>query len=126
MCAVAVHGYAVFEDIRACATPAGTRIFKAEEHCERLHHSCRSIGLPFSYLGEELTDIICQLLVKNGLVDADIRPLVYVDTPNMTLKCASSSNLLIAVWDWRCWWGIGLFLHKKPPAERGWGLFVKK
>ena len=103
MCAVAVHGYAVFEDIRAYATLAGIRIFKAEEHCERLYYSCRSIGLPFSYLGEELTDIICQLLVKNGLVDADIRPLVYVDTPNMTLKCASSSNLLIVVWDWRCW-----------------------
>ncbi|MBU6120215.1 branched-chain amino acid transaminase [Hymenobacter siberiensis] len=94
------YGYAVFEGIRSYATPAGTRIFKAEEHYERLHYSCRSIGLPFSYSVEELTSITYQLLEKNGLADAYIRPLVYAGEPNMTLKHASSSNLLIAVWDW--------------------------
>lgn len=94
------YGYAVFEGIRAYATPGGTRIFKAEEHYERLHYSCRSIGLPFHYSVAELTDITYQLLEKNGLSDAYIRPLVYAATPNMTLKHATSSNLLIAVWDW--------------------------
>ncbi len=94
------YGYAVFEGIRAYATPGGTRIFKAQEHYERLHYSCRSIGLPFSYSVAELTDITYQLLAKNGLADAYIRPLVYAGAPNMTLKHATSSNLLIAVWDW--------------------------
>lgn len=94
------YGYAVFEGIRAYATPGGTRIFKAEEHYERLHYSCRSIGLPFAYSVEELTAITYQLLEKNGLSDAYIRPLVYAGEPNMTLKHATSSNLLIAVWDW--------------------------
>jgi branched-chain amino acid aminotransferase len=94
------YGYAVFEGIRSYATPGGTRIFKAREHYERLHYSCRSIGLPFAYSVEELTDITYQLLEKNNLADAYIRPLVYAATPNMTLKHATSSNLLIAVWDW--------------------------
>lgn len=94
------YGYAVFEGIRSYATPGGTRIFKAREHYERLHYSCRSIGLPFNYSVEELTDITYQLLEKNNLADAYIRPLVYAATPNMTLKHATSSNLLIAVWDW--------------------------
>ncbi|GAB3854126.1 branched-chain amino acid transaminase [Hymenobacter terrigena] len=94
------YGYAVFEGIRSYATPAGTRVFKAEEHYERLHYSCRSIGLPFNYSIAELTDITYELLEKNGLADAYIRPLVYAATPNMTLKHATSSNLLIAVWDW--------------------------
>jgi branched-chain amino acid aminotransferase len=94
------YGYAVFEGIRSYATPSGTQIFKAEEHYERLHYSCRSIGLPFNYSVEELTAITYQLLEKNNLADAYIRPLVYAATPNMTLKHATSSNLLIAVWDW--------------------------
>jgi len=94
------YGYAVFEGIRSYATPGGTQIFKAQEHYERLHYSCRSIGLPFNYSVEELTDITYQLLEKNNLADAYIRPLVYAATPNMTLKHATSSNLLIAVWDW--------------------------
>jgi branched-chain amino acid aminotransferase len=94
------YGYAVFEGIRSYATPSGTQIFKAQEHYERLHYSCRSIGLPFNYSVEELTDITYQLLEKNNLADAYIRPLVYAATPNMTLKHATSSNLLIAVWDW--------------------------
>ncbi|MBO2010586.1 branched-chain amino acid transaminase [Hymenobacter negativus] len=94
------YGYAVFEGIRSYATPSGTQIFKAQEHYERLHYSCRSIGLPFNYSVEELTDITYQLLEKNNLSDAYIRPLVYAATPNMTLKHATSSNLLIAVWDW--------------------------
>ena len=94
------YGYAVFEGIRSYATPGGTRVFKAREHYERLHYSCRSIGLPFAYSVEELTEITYQLLEKNGLADAYIRPLVYAAMPNMTLKHATSSNLLIAVWDW--------------------------
>ena len=61
------YGYAVFEGVRAYATPGGTRIFKAQEHYERLHYSCRSIGLPFGYSVAELTDITYQLLAKNGL-----------------------------------------------------------
>lgn len=94
------YGYAVFEGIRSYATLGGTRIFKAREHYERLHYSCQSIGLPFNYSVEELTDITYQLLEKNGLADAYIRPLVYAGAPNMTLKHATSSNLFIAVWDW--------------------------
>ena len=94
------YGYAVFEGIRAYATPGGTQIFKAREHYERLQYSCRSIGLPFTYSVDELTDITYRLLEVNNLADAYIRPLVYAGTPNMTLKHASTSNLLIAVWDW--------------------------
>lgn len=94
------YGYAVFEGIRSYATAAGTQIFKAKEHYERLHYSCSSIGLPFAYSVDELTDITYRLLELNNLSDAYIRPLVYAAAPNMTLKHATSSNLLIAVWDW--------------------------
>ena len=112
------YGYAAFEGIRSYATPAGPQIFKAQEHYERLLYSCRTIGLPFAYSVEELTAITYQLLELNKLADAYIRPLVYVGTPNMTLKCATSTNLLIAVWDWSTYFGNQSLRLSISPYQR--------
>ncbi|QDA61815.1 branched-chain amino acid transaminase [Hymenobacter jejuensis] len=112
------YGYAVFEGIRAYNTPQGTQIFKAQEHFERLQYSCRVIGLPLSYSVEEMTEITYELLEKNNLTDAYIRPLVYAATPNMSLKCPTTSNLLIAVWDWGKYLGDQCLRLTVSPYER--------
>ncbi|TGD79842.1 branched-chain amino acid transaminase [Hymenobacter wooponensis] len=112
------YGYSVFEGIRAYNTPAGTRIFKAEEHYERLHYSCKAVGLPLEYSVEELTRISYEVLERNNLTDAYIRPLVYAATPNMSLKAATSSNLLIAVWEWGKYLGDQSLRLTISPYER--------
>jgi branched-chain amino acid aminotransferase len=112
------YGYAVFEGIRAYRTPEGTRIFKAREHYERFHYSCQAIGLPLTYSVEELTEISYELLEKNNLQDAYIRPLAYAATPNMSLKCATTGNLLIAVWDWGKYLGDQALRLTISPYER--------
>ncbi|GAB2792851.1 branched-chain amino acid aminotransferase [Hymenobacter luteus] len=112
------YGYAVFEGIRAYGTPAGTRIFKAEEHYQRLQYSCRCVGLPLEYSVEELTRISYEVLERNHLTDAYIRPLVYAATPNMSLKAANRSNLLIAVWEWGKYLGDQLLRLTVSPYER--------
>ncbi|WP_139920493.1 branched-chain amino acid transaminase [Hymenobacter sp. DG01] len=112
------YGYSVFEGIRAYNTPAGTRIFKAEEHYERLHYSCKAVGLPLEYSVEELTHISYEVLERNNLTDAYIRPLVYAATPNMSLKAATSSNLLIAVWEWGKYLGDQSLRLTISPYER--------
>ncbi|GAB3297064.1 aminotransferase class IV [Hymenobacter tenuis] len=112
------YGYSVFEGIRAYNTPTGTRIFKAEEHYERLHYSCKSIGLPLEYSVEELTRISYEVLERNNLTDAYIRPLVYAATPNMSLKAATTSNLLIAVWEWGKYLGDQSLRLTISPYER--------
>ncbi|HEX8429409.1 branched-chain amino acid transaminase [Hymenobacter sp.] len=112
------YGYAVFEGIRSYATPAGTQIFKAKEHYERLQYSCNSVGLPLSYSIEEMTEITYRLLELNNLSDAYIRPLVYAGTPNMTLKHASTSNLMIAVWDWGKYLGDQCLRLSISPYQR--------
>src|SRR5258708_28887149 len=68
------YGYAVFEGIRSYRTAGGaTRIFKAEEHFERLRLSALALNLPYGYAAEDLIAATYRLLEKNGLQDAYIR-----------------------------------------------------
>ena len=112
------YGYAVFEGIRAYQTAQGTRIFKAREHYERLHYSCSAIGLPLHYSIEELTEISYELLAKNNLTDAYIRPLAFAATPHMTLTTPASGNLLMAVWKWDKYLGSKSLRLTVSPYER--------
>ncbi|WP_035566822.1 branched-chain amino acid transaminase [Hymenobacter sp. IS2118] len=112
------YGYAVFEGIRAYNTAQGTRIFKAREHYERLHYSCQSIGLPLTYSVEELTEISYQLLAKNNLTDAYLRPLVFAATPHMTLTAPPASNLMLAAWHWGKYLGSQSLRLTVSPYER--------
>src|SRR5258708_38819196 len=68
------YGYGVFEGIRAYQTVNGVKIFKAIEHFERLRRSAALIGIPFKYSAKELKQISYQLLEKNNLTNAYIRP----------------------------------------------------
>lgn len=98
------YGYAVFEGIRAYNTDKGVQIFKAREHYDRLQYSCASVGIPYSYNNNELIDITYEVLKRNNLRDAYIRPLVTC-TPNMSLTKGRASQLLIAAWEWGAYLG---------------------
>ncbi|MFZ6001876.1 MAG: branched-chain amino acid transaminase [Bacteroidota bacterium] len=98
------YGYGVFEGIRSYQTIHGTKIFKAHEHYERLRTSAELVGIPFNYSVEELTQITYQLLEKNKLSNAYIRPLVFC-SPNMSLTAPKEVSLMIAVWEWDKYFG---------------------
>lgn len=98
------YGYSVFEGIRAYKTQNGTKIFKAKEHFARMKFSCEAVGIPYPYRNDELTEISYQVLEKNGLADAYIRPLVMC-VPNMSLTASKGSELFIAAWDWGAYLG---------------------
>lgn len=101
------YGYGVFEGIRAYQTMNGVKIFKAQEHYERLRRSCSLVNIPFHYAPEELTQITYQVLSKNNLNNAYIRPLVYC-SPNMNLTQPKEVFLMICAWEW------GKYLGDKP------------
>jgi len=98
------YGYAVFEGIRAYNTENGVKIFKAKEHFERMQFSCEAVGIPYPFNNEELISLSYQVLVKNGLKDAYIRPLVTC-TPNMSLTKGREAQLLICAWEWGAYLG---------------------
>ena len=98
------YGYGAFEGIRSYETEHGTKVFKAEEHYERLKKSCELVKIPFDYKVQELVEATYELLEKNNLKNAYIRPLVYC-APNMSLTKPTSVSLMIAVWDWGAYLG---------------------
>jgi len=93
------YGYGVFEGIRAYQTINGTKIFKPNEHFERLRNSCRLLNIPMRYSVEELTQLSYQILEKNGLSNAYLRPLVFCG-PNMSLSAPKEVSVMITAWDW--------------------------
>lgn len=93
------YGYSVFEGIRSYKTAKGeTKIFKGVEHYERLKISAQSLNLPYTYNTQELIDATYELLKRNQLQDAYIRPVVYAPA-NMSFNPNTESFLFIEVWE---------------------------
>ena len=93
------YGYAVFEGIRSYKTENGkTKIFKAAEHYKRLKNSADALNMPFNYSTEQLIEATYQVLEKNNLQDAYIRPVVYAPA-NMSFAKNTESYISIAVWE---------------------------
>ena len=105
------YGYGAFEGIRAYKTESGTVVFKAKEHYERLLKSCELVKIPIPYSVEELMAFTYELLEKNNLQDAYIRPLVYCGQ-NMSLSAPSSVSVMIAAWEWGAYLGDNLLRLK--------------
>lgn len=93
------YGYAVFEGIKSYATENGTKIFKAEEHYDRLRRSAELMYMPFNYTTEQLVKLTYEVLERNGFTNAYIRPIVFC-SPNMALSKGQQSFLAIEAWEW--------------------------
>ncbi len=93
------YGNGVFEGIRSYETENGAQIFKAKEHYERLLYSAKAMHIPFNYTVDKLISLSYELLKKNKIEDAYIRPLLY-QGEEMSLKPAKESHLLLCAWSW--------------------------
>lgn len=111
------YGYSAIEGIRAYNTHNGTRMFRAEQHYDRLRHSCELVGIPFPWETRTLVEKTYELLDKNNLRSAYIRPLVTTGR-NMYLTPAEDSHIVIAAWEWGPFLGTGLIRVTISPFER--------
>ena len=93
------YGSGAFEGIRSYETPDGTRIFKAEEHYKRLLYSAEKMYLKVNYGVDELTSLTYQLLKKNNLGNAYIRPLIFAGA-NMSLTPTNEVHVMLCAWEW--------------------------
>ncbi len=98
------NGNGVFEGLRAYPTPLGTQVFQSYEHYERLLYSCEVMGIRLDYKVDELVALTYELLDKNNLKNAYIRPLVYLGA-NMDLETCGESNLFLSAWEWQPYLG---------------------
>jgi branched-chain amino acid aminotransferase len=92
------YGYSVFEGIRSYRTAAGkTKIFKAVEHYDRLQRSAAALNMPYRYTTAEMIKATYEVLERNDLQDAYIRPVVY-GPANMSFNPNTESFTVIQTW----------------------------
>ena len=98
-----LYGDGVFEGIRAYEG----RVFRLEDHVQRLFDSAQAIMLDIPLTEEEMCQAILETLRKNNLRNAYIRPIVsrgYGDLGLDPNKCPKPSVIIIAV-EWGAMYG---------------------
>lgn len=87
------YSAAVFEGIRAYQG----KIFKLKEHTDRLLRSAQYMGIEVHYTAEQINEATENLIAKNRLFDAYIRPLIWRGAESMNIYTPKlSNNIMIA------------------------------
>lgn len=98
-----LYGDGVFEGIRAY----NGRIFRLDQHLERMYDSAKAIDLKIPLSKEEMKKAIIETLKKNSLKDAYIRPIVSRGDGDLGLdprKCPKP-NIFIITQEWGAMYG---------------------
>ncbi|WP_298962638.1 branched-chain amino acid aminotransferase [uncultured Roseibium sp.] len=91
------YGSSVFEGERAY----GGRIFKSEEHTERLLASAGMLGFDIPWTAEQINSAKEETLARMNLVDAYIRPVAWRGSEMMGISAQKNTiHLAIAAWEW--------------------------
>jgi branched-chain amino acid aminotransferase len=91
-----LYGDGVFEGIRAY----NGRVFRLKEHIDRMYDSAKTIDIHPPISKEEMAEVICEVLRKNKLKDAYIRPIFTRGVGDLGLdprRCKKASTIVIAV-----------------------------
>ena len=91
------YASSVFEGERAYSG----QIFKLTEHTERLHESARLLGFKIPFSVEEIDTACKELLQRQGLKDAYVRPIAWRGSEMMGVAAQKNTiHLAIAIWQW--------------------------
>ena len=91
------YASAVFEGERAY----GGAIFKSREHSERLRESARLLDFEVPYSAEAIDAAKADVLKRNGLADAYVRPIAFRGSEMMGVSAQHNKiHLAIATWAW--------------------------
>ncbi len=91
------YASSVFEGERAY----GGKIFKLREHTERLFRSAEILDMNIPYTVEEIDNACMELLERQGLKDAYVRPVAWRGSEMMGVSAQTTRiNVAIAIWEW--------------------------
>lgn len=95
------YGSSVFEGLRAYETPKGTAIFRLKDHTDRLFNSAKIYRMDVPFSKDQINDATIELLKRNELKSAYIRPLVYRGYGQLGVwPFGCPVKVSISVWDW--------------------------
>jgi branched-chain amino acid aminotransferase len=103
------------------------KIFKLEEHTERLFYSAERMDMKIPYTQDQVNEACKEIVKKNSIIDGYVRPIAWRGAEMMGVSAQSTKiNLAIAVWEWPSYFdpeqrlkGIRLTLSKwkRPSPE---------
>jgi branched-chain amino acid aminotransferase len=100
------YGLAVFEGVRAYKAQAGTAIFRAREHTERLFNSARIFMMEIPFTPEQLIEAQREAVRANKLEQCYIRPIVFYGSEKMGVSPVGAKvHVAIAAWPWGAYLG---------------------
>ncbi len=103
------YASAVFEGERAYQG----KVFKLSEHNQRLHHSAQQLGFTIPYSVEELNAITEELIVRNNLHDAYIRPIAWCGEETMSVASHSCKvHIALVAWQWTSYFSDDQIMKK--------------
>lgn len=90
-----LYGDGVFEGIRCY----NSSVFRLKQHIDRLYSSAKSINLEIHVSKEEMADVVCETIRKNGQKDAYVRLIVTRGVGDLSLdpvKCPKPTVICIS------------------------------
>ena len=113
----------VFEGLRVY----NTKIFKLEEHTDRLFNSAKILDMRIPYSYDEIIEATKKLVTDQNIQNGYIRPFVWRGSEMMGVSAQNTKiNVAIAIWDWPTYFdsdlklkGIKLNISKwqRPPQN---------
>lgn len=95
------YGNAVFEGIRAYATPQGAAVLKLRDHVRRMFRSCRVLEMELPYSPDQIEEAILATIRHNRHESCYVRPLVFRgEGPLGVLPKGNPIQVIIATWEW--------------------------
>lgn len=79
------YGSGVFEGIRSYGTPEGPAVFRLDTHIQRFFQSAELYELEIPYTPEHLTAAVLDLVRRNRMTNAYIRPIAFFDAYTLTV-----------------------------------------
>ena len=100
------YGVGCFEGVRGYRTPQGTAIFRLQEHTQRLFNSAKILGMPMQFSQDELNAAQLDVLRRNDLKEAYLRPMVFYGAEGMGLRADGlKTHVIVAAWTWGSYLG---------------------
>ncbi len=99
----AIHyGSSVFEGVRAYNTPKGPAVFRHQEHTKRLFDSAKIYRINVGYTQQEIMEATREILRRNNLSNAYIRPAVFLGDIGMGLRADPNAvaEVVIGAFEW--------------------------
>ena len=100
------YGTGIFEGVRAYDTEEGTAIFRWEEHLDRFYDSAKPYDMEIEFSREELTEATLEVIRRNELDSAYVRPLAYYGYDSLGVSPGDCpTDVTIAAWPWGAYLG---------------------